>query len=40
MNAIEIAAAKNWNNLWLESDSTLLVMAFKSSVLIPWAFKQ
>jgi ribonuclease HI len=37
MNAIEIAAAKNWNNIWLESDSTLVVMAFKSSVLIPWA---
>jgi hypothetical protein len=23
MNAIEIAASKNWNNLWLETDSTL-----------------
>ncbi|GAU47191.1 hypothetical protein TSUD_350560 [Trifolium subterraneum] len=37
MNAIEIAASKNWNNLWLETDSTLVVLAFKSSLLVPWA---
>jgi ribonuclease HI len=36
MNAIEIAASKNWNNLWLETDSTLVVLAFKSSSLVPW----
>ncbi|GAU50480.1 hypothetical protein TSUD_409650 [Trifolium subterraneum] len=36
MNAIEIAASKNWNNLWLETDSTLVVLAFKSSLLVPW----
>jgi ribonuclease HI len=36
MRAIEIAAGKNWRNLWLETDSTLVVMAFKSSALVPW----
>jgi hypothetical protein len=35
MRAIEIAADKNWSNLWLETDSTLVVMAFKSSALVP-----
>ncbi|GAU35456.1 hypothetical protein TSUD_364120 [Trifolium subterraneum] len=36
MRAIEIAAGKTWRNLWLETDSTLVVMAFKSSALVPW----
>ncbi|GAU16869.1 hypothetical protein TSUD_368180 [Trifolium subterraneum] len=36
MNAIEIAASKNWRNLWLETDSTLVVMTFKSPQLVPW----
>ncbi|KAK2444758.1 hypothetical protein QL285_015762 [Trifolium repens] len=36
MNAIEIAASKNWNNLWLETNSTLVVLAFKSYSLVPW----
>ncbi|PNX89856.1 70 kDa peptidyl-prolyl isomerase, partial [Trifolium pratense] len=36
MRAIEIAYCRNWKNLWLESDSTLVVMAFKSPVLVPW----
>ncbi|CAJ2628490.1 unnamed protein product [Trifolium pratense] len=36
MTAIEIANSRNWNNLWLETDSTLVVMAFKSSELVPW----
>ncbi|CAJ2646936.1 unnamed protein product [Trifolium pratense] len=39
MQAIEIAAFKNWNNLWLETDSTLVVKAFKSSSLVPWALR-
>ena len=33
LRAIEIVAANNWNNLWLETDSTLVVLAFKSSSL-------
>ncbi|MCH91676.1 glycerol-3-phosphate dehydrogenase [Trifolium medium] len=37
MRAIEIAHSKNWMNLWLESDSILVVKAFSSSVLVPWA---
>ncbi|CAJ2636606.1 unnamed protein product [Trifolium pratense] len=36
MRAIELANCRNWKNLWLESDSTLVVMTFNSSVLVPW----
>jgi hypothetical protein len=37
MRAIEIAHCKNWKNLWLESNSTLVVKNFfSSSTLVPW----
>jgi ribonuclease HI len=40
MNAIEIAYHKNWLNLWLESDSSLVVAAFKNpSNLVPWPLR-
>jgi ribonuclease HI len=39
MNAIELAASKNWRNLWLELDSTLVVKAFKSAMLVPWSLR-
>ncbi|GAU22346.1 hypothetical protein TSUD_106740 [Trifolium subterraneum] len=31
MTTIEIAHTRNWHNLWLETDSTLVVLAFKNS---------
>jgi ribonuclease HI len=39
MRAIEIAASMDWLNLWLETDSTLVVQAFKSSSLVPWRLR-
>jgi hypothetical protein len=36
MRAIELANYRNWKNLWLESDSSLVVLAFKSIDLVPW----
>ncbi|CAJ2644469.1 unnamed protein product [Trifolium pratense] len=36
MRAIELANCRNWKNRWLESDSTIVVMTFNSSVLVPW----
>jgi hypothetical protein len=36
MIAIEIAASRNWNNLWVEIDYALVVQAFKSSRPVPW----
>jgi len=36
MLAIEIANFKNWRNLWLETDSMLVYLAFKSSKIVPW----
>jgi ribonuclease HI len=33
--AIEIASHNNWLNLWLETDSMLLVMAFNAAQMIP-----
>ncbi|MCI20530.1 ribonuclease H protein, partial [Trifolium medium] len=34
--AIEIAQNKGWNNMWLETDSKLVQLAFKSPSLVPW----
>jgi hypothetical protein len=39
LKAIEIASHRNWSNLWLETDSSLTVLAFKSSAIIPWALR-
>lgn len=33
INAIEIAFNNGWNNLWLECDSQLVVMAARDSLL-------
>jgi len=35
MRANELASLYNWNCLWLECDSTLVVNAFKNHCLIP-----
>ncbi|CAJ2645220.1 unnamed protein product [Trifolium pratense] len=37
--AIECAFEKNWKQLWLECDSKLVVLAFKSPHVIPWQLK-
>jgi ribonuclease HI len=34
--SIELAHNRNWINLWLESDSSLVVQAFTSASLLPW----
>jgi ribonuclease HI len=40
MQAVDIAFCRNWKNLWLETDSTLVVLAFNSNPqLIPWALR-
>jgi ribonuclease HI len=40
MNAIEIAFHKSWLNMWLESDSSLMVAAFKNpSKSVPWPLR-
>lgn len=39
MRAIEIAASHQWKSLWLESDSALVVNAFKNHSLIPWKLR-
>lgn len=36
MFSIEIAAKKGWKNLWLETESQLVVIAFKDNLLVPW----
>jgi len=40
MRAIELANQRGWRNLWLETDSYLVVLAFKKVSLIPCALKQ
>ena len=38
--AIEKAVEFNWNNLWIESDSTMVINAFmKKTVSIPWKIR-
>ncbi|CAJ2635947.1 unnamed protein product [Trifolium pratense] len=39
MRAIEIATDNGWRNVWLETDSTLVVLAFKSASLVPWKIR-
>jgi len=36
MVAIELAHLKQWHNLWLETDSMLVFLAFKSPNIVPW----
>jgi len=35
MQAIEIAHRNGWHNLWLETDSMLVLLAFRSVSLVP-----
>lgn len=37
--AIEIAFSKGWLNLWLETDSQLVMLAFKTKALIPCSLR-
>ncbi|GAU26383.1 hypothetical protein TSUD_221100 [Trifolium subterraneum] len=39
MFAIELSVQKGWLNLWLETDSMLVVSAFKNPHVIPWQIK-
>jgi ribonuclease HI len=39
LRALELASQNNWTNLWIETDSALLVLAFKSSSMIPWSLR-
>jgi len=39
MNAIEIAVVMSFSNVWLESDSQLVILAFKSNSVVPWSLK-
>lgn len=39
LKAIELAHTYNWNCLWLECDSALVVNAFKNQSLIPWKLR-
>lgn len=36
MKAIELATLHNWNDIWLETDSTLVLNAFQDQSVIPW----
>jgi ribonuclease HI len=40
MMAIEIASENNWQNLWIEVDSSPVVLAFKTFSTIPLSKSQ
>jgi ribonuclease HI len=39
LRAIEIAFHNNWSDIWLETDSSLLVLAFNKPTLVPWQLR-
>jgi len=39
MRAIELAKQYNWQSLWLESNSALVVDAFKNKSQVPWKLR-
>jgi ribonuclease HI len=41
MRAVELAHQRNWLNLWIETDSTLVVLAFKNfaNKLVTWSLR-
>jgi ribonuclease HI len=39
MSAIEIAHSFHWRQLWIETDSSLVVKAFKNDAIIPWKLR-
>jgi len=39
MNAIELASSMGFSNVWLESDSQLVILAFKSISIVPWGLR-
>jgi ribonuclease HI len=39
ITAIEIAQRRGWNHLWLECDSKLVTLTFKSQLAIPWKLR-
>jgi ribonuclease HI len=39
MRAIELAKANNWQNVWIESDSSFVVLAYKNPYVVPWSIR-
>jgi len=39
MRVVEIAHQNNWHNIWIETDSALVVMAANSSDQVPWELR-
>ena len=39
MRAIEISFKRGWRNFWLESDSSMVVLAFKNVFVVPWTLR-
>lgn len=37
--AIELAVANHWMNLWLETDSKLVLLACKDASMVPWIIR-
>jgi hypothetical protein len=39
MRAIELSNAHNWLNLWIETDSSLAVLALIPNSIVPWVVR-
>lgn len=39
LEALQVAWVHRWTHIWLETDSTLVVLYFKSPHLVPWRLR-
>lgn len=39
MIVIELVHSKGWKHIWLECESMLVIVAFKSSKIVPWSLR-
>ena len=39
ITAIEVACSKGWLNLWLETDSQLVMLAFRNKSIVAWELR-
>jgi len=39
MRTLELAKQRNYTHIWLETDSRIVVLAFKSTDIVPWQIR-
>ena len=39
ITVIDIGISTNWRNIWIETDSQLVILAFKNADMLPWSLR-